>query len=120
MDYNRLIEVLIVSIFGGGGTVSLVNYLRARKSKKAGMSKHEKVAASQVIPAPIPIGTPDWEALTHHWQTELKLTREEYRQHRIECDKQHRADARHIDILESWIWERKAPPPPRPEQEEQK
>lgn len=117
MDYNRVIEVIVASIFGGGGTVSIINYLRARRSKKIGVSGNEKVAASQV-PA-VGLATPDWEALTRYWQTELKLTREEYRKHRLDCDKQHRADATRIDELEAWIWERKQPPPP-PDKRERK
>lgn len=112
MDYNRLFEVIVASIFGGGGTVSIINYLRGRRSRKRGVSSNEKVAVSQSTPPPLALGTPDWEALTRHWQTELKLTREEYRRHRIECDKQHRADESRINELEAHIWERKEPPPP--------
>jgi hypothetical protein len=119
LDYNRVIEVIVASIFGGGGTVSIINYMRARASKKAGVSANEKVAASQVPNPAVPLGTPDWEALTHYWQLELKLTREDYRRHRIECEKQHRADESRINELEAWIWERKQPPPP-PDKREQK
>lgn len=110
MDYNRIIEVIVASIFGGGGTVSIINLVRARRSRRAGVSRNEEVAASQ-IPA-VGLATPDWEALTRYWQAELKLTREDYRKHRIECEKQHRADGSRIDELEAHIWERKQPPPP--------
>lgn len=119
MDYNRLVEVLIVSIFGGGGTVAILNYLRSRKSRKKGMSGNEKVAASQAARPVAALSTPDWEALTRHWQAELKLTREEFRKYRAASDRRHRGDESRINQLEAWIWERKEPPPPPDPREKQ-
>lgn len=112
MDNNRLIEVLIGSIFSGGGTVAIINWIRARQSRKRGMSHNEKVAASQAKHVPVAMGTPDWEALTRYWQAELKLTREDFRKYRLESDKRHRADQERIDQLETHIWEQKGAPPP--------
>lgn len=112
MDYNRTLEILLSSILGGGGLVGLLNWNKARKSKKRGVSADERIAVSQATTPPINLGTPDWEALTRYWQKELERTRDEFRKFRIFTDRQHRLDAEYIDALEAHIWQGNPPPPP--------
>lgn len=113
MDYNRTLEILLSSILGGGGLVGLLNWNKARKSKKRGVSADERVAVSQAAPPlPVALGTPDWEALTRYWQKELQQVRDEYRKYRVNAERQHKLDTEHIDVLESHIWQQKPPPPP--------
>jgi hypothetical protein len=117
MDYNRTLEIILTSILGGGGIVGLLNWAKARKSKKRGVSANERVAVSQAATPPIPLGTPDWEALTRYWQKELAQVREEFRKYRANAERQRRLDQAQIDALEAHIWQQKPPPPPdrRPE-----
>lgn len=113
MDYNRTLEIILSSLLGGGGLAALLTALRARRSKTRGVSGNEKVATSQLPAQPIPLGTPDWEALTRYWQNELVALRKEFAEHMKACARQAREDANYIDALEGHIWLRKPPPPPR-------
>lgn len=119
MDYNKVLEIVLNGMLGGGCLVGLLNWWRGRKSKERGVSPVEHVAVSQAAQPPIPLGTPDWEALTRYWQKELHDLRAEYRKHLERCQRDQRSLERHIDELETYIWRMTGnAPPPRIEQGE--
>lgn len=112
MDYNKTLEVVLTALLGGGGLVGLLNWWRGHKSKKRGVSGVEHVAVSQASKPPIPLGTPDWEALTRYWQRELRDLREEFRKHKLVCERD-AVDAEHyIDDLQAFIWRTTGEDPP--------
>lgn len=114
MDYNRTLEVILTAILGSGGVAAVISAIRAKQAKDGGLSSHEKVVTSQIpITTHVPLGTPDWEALTRYWQGELQQLRQEFTAHRAGCAAQQAEDAEYIDQLEAHIWQGKPPPPPK-------
>lgn len=112
MDYNKILEIVLNGLLGGGVLVGLLNFWRGQKSKERGLSPVEHVAVSQATHPPIPLGTPDWEALTRYWQKELHDLRVEYRKHLEKCQRDQRNLERHIDELETYIWRMTGNAPP--------
>lgn len=96
VDVTKVLEALINGIFGGGLALGIFNWFRVRKSKRAGVSSNEQVAAVQTTPKER-INDP----LLSHLRAELKKS-----------DLRHQADTARIDRLEAWIWMGKPPPPP--------
>ena len=120
MDYNKALDalgVILTALIGGGGIVSIANWWKSRKSRERGVSGVEHVAVSQAATPPVPLGTPDWEALTRYWQHELKELREEYRKHKLECAGTIKELEQEIDRLVSHIWRTTGDAPPAPTKE---
>jgi hypothetical protein len=119
MDYGQqILEIVLNGLLGGGCLVGILNWISSRKSKKRGVSGIEHVAVSQASTPPVPLGTPDWEALTRYWQKELEDTRNEYRMHKIDCGREIRWLEAFIQTLEDYIWRTTGKEPPaRPTRE---
>jgi hypothetical protein len=113
-EIAETIRVIFQAILGGGGLVGIYAAAKGIKARKRGAPARERSLA--IHPA-------DWESLSRYWQKEITTIRDESIRRTVEAERKvdqlrHEKDQtvarleRHIERLESHIWQQFPPPPP--------
>lgn len=110
MDALQIVVTIATVLFGSGGVVT---FLRARKSRQAGLPETETAVQKAI--------SPDWDSLTAYYKKELESLRGDLRQELegvrrqvTQLTRKLEAKDLYIDLLRDHIYRQLPPPPPEP------